>query len=127
MVKHAGSRQMDCQFDSSMCHFQNAIGEETTGSRLLNSTSLENTQRPVSGFFYTRDRACSAVFQLEGRLHHFVLAVSASSCILMTEDDTEKFPSKIENGEQSLSVFALEWFILKLFDSQFNIRLDYQV
>ena len=28
MVKHADSQHRGCQFNFSMCHFQNAIGEE---------------------------------------------------------------------------------------------------
>ena len=31
VVKHADSRHRGCQFDSSMCHFQNSIGEESNG------------------------------------------------------------------------------------------------
>ena len=39
-----------CQFDYSMHHDKSAIDEEGNGNHLMNSTSLENTRSPVSGF-----------------------------------------------------------------------------
>ena len=36
---------------------------EATGNHLIKSTSIENTQGPVSGFCYARNRECDAVFK----------------------------------------------------------------
>ena len=60
VVKHVDLQHRGCQFDSSMCHLKNAIGEEAIGSHLMTSTSLEKTQSPVSGFCSTRNRVCNA-------------------------------------------------------------------
>ena len=36
------------------------LARKATGNHLMNSTSLEKTQSPVSGFCYTRNRVCNA-------------------------------------------------------------------
>ena len=43
LVKHADSQHRGYQFDSSMCHFWNAIGEEGNGKPPHISTSLKKT------------------------------------------------------------------------------------
>ena len=57
VVKHVDSQHRGCEFDSSMCHNKNTIGEEDNGKPLIKSTSLEKTQSPVSEFYYARNRA----------------------------------------------------------------------
>ena len=37
---------------------KNVIGEEGDGNHLMNSTSLEKSQSPVSGFYDARNREC---------------------------------------------------------------------
>ena len=58
MVKRVDSKRMGCGFDSYAHHDKNAIGEEGNGNYLMNSTSLEKTQNPISGFCYARNRVC---------------------------------------------------------------------
>ena len=41
---------------------------KTAGNHLMNSTSLEKTQSPVSGLFYVRNRVCNAVLVINAIL-----------------------------------------------------------
>ena len=51
VVKHADSQHRGCHFDSSMCHFKDAIGEEGNGKPPhKNPLPKKKTQSPVSGF-----------------------------------------------------------------------------
>ena len=65
VVKHADSQHRGCQFDSSMCHFKNAIGEEGNGKppqknplpkKKLRALSLVSAKLEIeyaTQFFYT--------------------------------------------------------------------------
>ena len=44
--------------------FKTLLVGKATGNHLINSTSLEKTQSPVSGFCYARNRVCNAAFLL---------------------------------------------------------------
>ena len=50
------------QFDSSVCHNKNAIGEDSNGKSPHKITVLAKAQSPVSGFCYVRNRVCNAAF-----------------------------------------------------------------
>ena len=59
------------QFDSSMYHFQNAVGEKGNRKPPHKIHFPVKTQSPVSGFCYARNRICNAV-----------LLVLLSGCVL---------------------------------------------
>ena len=40
--------------------FETPLVRKATGNHLMNSTSLEKTQSPVSGFCYARNQVCNA-------------------------------------------------------------------
>ena len=46
--------------------YEYTIDEEGNGSHLIKSTSLEETQSPVSGFCYARNRVCNAIRMILG-------------------------------------------------------------
>ena len=61
VVRHADSQHRGCQFDSSKCHFENAFGEEGKGKPPRESHFPRESESPVSGFYYARNRVCNAV------------------------------------------------------------------
>ena len=52
VVKHADSQHRGCQFDSSMCHNENIIGEEGNGKPSHEFHFPRKTQSPAMQFFY---------------------------------------------------------------------------
>ena len=53
---------MGYEFDSSVCHNKNAIDEEGNRKPPYKVHVPRKTQSLVSGFRYTRDRVCDAVY-----------------------------------------------------------------
>ena len=52
VVTHADSQHRGCQFDSSMCHNENIIGEEGNGKPSHEFHFTRKTQSPAMQFFY---------------------------------------------------------------------------
>ena len=69
---------MGCQFDLSMCHTKNAVGEEGNRKPHYKVHSLERTRSAVSGFYYAQNRVCNAVFQFPRKGTQSVSPVSAT-------------------------------------------------
>ena len=62
---------------------------KATGNQLMNLTSLEKTQSPVSGFYYTRNRVCSATQSYRIALPclpHFLQGSLSNRCMPTTVD-----------------------------------------
>ena len=61
VVKHVDSEHRECQFDSSTCHIQNAIGEEGNWKPPHEiHFPRKELKSPVAGFCYARNRVCNA-------------------------------------------------------------------
>ena len=64
VVKHADSHNTGVVSSIPPCvTFKKPLVRRATGNYLMNSTSLEKTQSPVSCFCYARNRVCNAVEQ----------------------------------------------------------------
>ena len=52
--------------------FKTPLARKAAGNHLMNSTSLEQTHSPISGFCYARNRVCNAEVNSDfSTLHHF--------------------------------------------------------
>ena len=60
VVKHANSQNRVVSWIPPYVTFKAPLVKKTTGNHLMNSTSLEKTHSPVSGFCYARNRVCNA-------------------------------------------------------------------
>ena len=61
MVKHADSQTGVVSLIPACVTLKTPLVRKATGNHLMNSTSLENTQSPVSGFCYAPNGVCFAV------------------------------------------------------------------
>ena len=59
--KHADSQHRGCQSIPPCVAFKTPLVRKATGNHFMNSTTLEKTQSPVSGFCYVQNRVCNAV------------------------------------------------------------------
>ena len=74
--------------------FETPLARKATGNHLMNSTSVEKTQSPVSGFCYARNRVCDAVNL--NKTHRYTLAFILSSS-----------PKTSEIYSNAISLFSL--------------------
>ena len=126
MVERADSEHSGCQFDSSMYHNKNTIGEEGNGKPPAKTHFSSKTQIFASGFCYARNRVCNAVqfsFQLlysSSRLS-FKCALRESGCRIGYEPTKNELRSlsavNIQGHQRGGFCIVPKYFILKLFES----------
>ena len=62
VVQHADSQHRGCQFDSSLCRFKNAIGEEGNGNPPHEFNFPRKNSEPCLKFLLCSKSSCNAVF-----------------------------------------------------------------